>query len=527
MENRSCTWLLITLILACLNIVLVICDANITSETSTIAAKVIKSGTFRLMDGSTSSEGRVEVYHNGSWGTVCSYGWDIKDAQMVCRSLGYLGATGVKDNYYGRGTGIIWLSNVDCPSDAVSLHFPWGEISYRCFHSYDIAIACTQCQVEIGGIQGINCKSCSRSGIGKCDPLSCPPYISYYNNQTKLCEEETMNLPYECEEDHGIASYISPLNGYYTIVSSKVDCVYLCIISDYICMGVDYVVHSKTCRMFNVNKYTASEGLYIATSYSHHCSIGLCSPGQAMNINKTCDVCPVNHYKHHRGSPCLPCKLGYDTKGMIEATECSKTCAAGSYSREGVYCETCPEDTFKNKNDGSSCLKCPKSTTTGGKIGQTQCKSQFQHYMNEYGFYYIGVLSGFLTVLSCCWNLSKKHITELYSKCCKHKTYELEEINLSTVSRNSVSLQTTDAQQEVASSNINNDVPSPQILDFMRNINEQIGNINDEMKENQQAAMKENDKKLTAMIEVIKKEQDAMKTAILKEINDKIVKTSE
>jgi len=43
----------------------------------------------RLVGGPSANEGRLEVYHNGSWGTVCGDGFNDTDARVVCRSLGY------------------------------------------------------------------------------------------------------------------------------------------------------------------------------------------------------------------------------------------------------------------------------------------------------------------------------------------------------------------------------------------------------------------------------------------------------
>lgn len=61
-------------------------------------------GNVRLFGSDSPSEGRVEVFHDGKWGTVCDDNWDITEAEVVCRQLNFPGAKSVvvgKD--YGPG----------------------------------------------------------------------------------------------------------------------------------------------------------------------------------------------------------------------------------------------------------------------------------------------------------------------------------------------------------------------------------------------------------------------------------------
>ena len=57
----------------------------------------------------------MEVQHNGTWGTVCDYGWQLRDAQVLCRQLGFGKAfIAIRNSPYGQGTRKNWLTSLHC-----------------------------------------------------------------------------------------------------------------------------------------------------------------------------------------------------------------------------------------------------------------------------------------------------------------------------------------------------------------------------------------------------------------------------
>ena len=101
----------------------------------------------RLVGGATVFEGRVEVFFLGQWGTVCNYNWDLTDATVICRQLGYVRAVEVPSSAsFGAGSGPSWYSNVRCVGTEMNLTECIKSISHTgsaCSHSLDAAVICS------------------------------------------------------------------------------------------------------------------------------------------------------------------------------------------------------------------------------------------------------------------------------------------------------------------------------------------------------------------------------------------------
>eukprot|EP00058_Branchiostoma_floridae_P007104 XP_002592592.1 hypothetical protein BRAFLDRAFT_68915 [Branchiostoma floridae] len=117
-------------------------------------AGVVCTDDIRLVGGRSSSEGRVEVYYDGQWGTVCDDDFDMNDAHVVCRQLGYGSAAEARSQAaFGEGSDPIWLDNLACGGSETNIgncsHNGWG--SHNCGHSEDAGVVCLKSIRLVGG----------------------------------------------------------------------------------------------------------------------------------------------------------------------------------------------------------------------------------------------------------------------------------------------------------------------------------------------------------------------------------------
>ncbi|XP_034406435.1 scavenger receptor cysteine-rich domain-containing group B protein [Cyclopterus lumpus] len=145
-------WLLVSLlgslVLVAVSVLLRLGDLKINRRavhTNGVQTPVRTQYQVQLVNGLSRCEGRVEVFYNNSWGTVCDDDWDMVDANVVCRQLSCGVATAVgSSSQFGQGSGLVLLDNVDCRGSEADLSqcssLGWGV--HNCYHYEDVGVTC-------------------------------------------------------------------------------------------------------------------------------------------------------------------------------------------------------------------------------------------------------------------------------------------------------------------------------------------------------------------------------------------------
>ncbi|XP_072549146.1 uncharacterized protein [Salminus brasiliensis] len=110
-------------------------------------AGVVCSDNIRLVSGTGRCGGRVEIYHNSQWGTVCDDDWDMNDAAVVCRQMGCGTAVSAPQSaHFGQGSDPILLDDVGCSGSESSItgcrHAGFGK--HNCGHGEDAGVVCSE-----------------------------------------------------------------------------------------------------------------------------------------------------------------------------------------------------------------------------------------------------------------------------------------------------------------------------------------------------------------------------------------------
>ncbi|XP_041464478.1 deleted in malignant brain tumors 1 protein-like [Lytechinus variegatus] len=265
---------------------------------------------IRIVDGTTPFEGRVEVYVNGDWGTVCDDDFDIHDAEVVCRQLGFGEAVAaVRAPGFGPGQGKILMSDLRCNGTEDELvncvQSPFSQ--NNCYHHEDAGVECSGSLSIV-----LNYGSSTRTIV--------------HPGATGACKES-------CEV------------GYYAIGPQCLACDADCLE----CVGAPNQCTACKAPSFLQGSSCVSQcgsGQFgnTLTSRCEACDRDVCDSCADGDRNNICTSCPQGRYM--KGTECV---LNCGPDMYLQENMCVEVCGVGNYSNPNMFtCEPCE----------SQCLSC-------------------------------------------------------------------------------------------------------------------------------------------------------------------------
>ncbi|XP_053387321.1 uncharacterized protein LOC123542232 [Mercenaria mercenaria] len=289
---------------------------------------------IRLVNGSNSTNGRVELKSLDTWGTVCDDDFGTEEANAICRMLGYPRAvTYYTGAHYGQGTGPIFVDDLSCEEDASHIN-NCTYITYDdCDHGNDVSVFCTEsCNPA--------CKACT-----------------WYNNCTACPSGKYGSF---CQHDCGLGCQN-----------------HQCDISSGFCTCL-FNFQGNKCNQCVNGKYGNACDINCSVGCANNsCNIkGNCYSCKPGFIGNMCTQCEYGKY----GTNCnIPCQFGcsngtcknngncYSCKDGFMGSKCDQ-CVDGKY---GTNCNiACPSGCSNiNCKDNGDCHSC-KDGFTGNKCDQ-------------------------------------------------------------------------------------------------------------------------------------------------------------
>ncbi|XP_056439263.1 deleted in malignant brain tumors 1 protein-like isoform X2 [Gadus chalcogrammus] len=173
------------------------CTETVGDNCSVVSEIVCGHQVARLAGGAHSCGGRVELWSDGGWGTVCDDRWDLADADVVCRQRG----CGYAVNVSGQGgafppatAGPVHLDELMCTGAESSL---WAcpvapdGVLHDCGHKEDAGVVCSEMravrltggadrcsgkvEIHLNGTWGTVCNTCwdQQMAAMVCSMLGC------------------------------------------------------------------------------------------------------------------------------------------------------------------------------------------------------------------------------------------------------------------------------------------------------------------------------------------------------------------